>query len=67
LLDNVPGLAEYTNLPITICATISSRMATLRELEEFYSVEDVYNMIEIASIDIFNRNVVDEYVRRKER
>lgn len=33
-------------------------MATLHELSTIYSVEDVYDMLEIQAIDAHNRNVL---------
>jgi hypothetical protein len=62
----VPGLAEYTNVPAAVSAVISARLATLHECDTIYSVEDIYLMLEIVSVDTFNKNVVTEYVRRKE-
>jgi len=39
---------------------VSKRMATIKEIEEYYGMEDVLNMIEIATIDSFN-----EYLANK--
>jgi hypothetical protein len=34
---------------------ISLRLATLQELQMVYSLEDLYNLIEIARVDAYNR------------
>jgi hypothetical protein len=37
---------------------ISCKKASLRELDEWYSVEDVYDLLEIASVDAHNERVM---------
>ena len=34
---------------------VGRNIATLRELEEYYSIEDAYNMAEILSVDGYNK------------
>lgn len=34
---------------------ISSRLATLRELQTVYGVEDLYMLIEVISVDNYNQ------------
>lgn len=36
---------------------ISSRLATLSELDTLYSVEDLYVLLEVASVDAINREI----------
>ncbi len=43
-----------------IGAVISSGLATLHELDEVYSLEDAYDLLEVARIDIHNQNVMRE-------
>jgi hypothetical protein len=50
---------EYLNVPRTIATVVSSGKATLRECQEFYSVEDVYDLLEIISVDANNRRLID--------
>lgn len=38
---------------------MSSGKATLKECQEFYSVEDAYDMLEVISVDAHNRRVVE--------
>ena len=33
---------------------ISKRLATLKDLETYYSLEDVFNLIEIVQVDNYN-------------
>lgn len=44
-------------MPRTIAAVISSGKATLRELQSDYGLEDVYDLLEVVSIDAFNRQL----------
>lgn len=39
---------------------IAAGLATLHELQTVYSVEDVYDMLEVAVIDAHNRRVQTE-------
>ena len=39
---------------------ISRGLASLRELQIFYGTEDFYNLLEIAAVDVHNRNVAAE-------
>jgi hypothetical protein len=40
-------------------------MATLMELQTFYSVEDAYNMLEIAIVDAHNTRLLREAAERQ--
>lgn len=44
----------YPNVPMVIGAVISRRLATLHELQTVYSLEDAYNMLEVARVDEYN-------------
>lgn len=37
---------------------MAAKMATLRELSTFYSLEDVYLMLEILSVDVHNARLI---------
>jgi hypothetical protein len=65
--DDIPGLVEYANLPPTIGAVVSADKATLHECETVYSVEDVYLMLEVISVDSHNRRAAEEWARRNEK
>jgi hypothetical protein len=43
---------------------LSLRMATLQELRTVYSLEDVYDMIEVANVDSYNRRLLEEARRQ---
>ena len=47
--------AEYQNVPRTIGTLVSARLATLHELDTIYGIEDVYQMLEIVSVDSYNK------------
>jgi len=34
---------------------ISARLATLRELQEYYSLRDVYDLLEVRVVDTHNK------------
>ena len=56
--DAAGGLLEYLNVPRSIGAVISGKMATLHECDTVYSAQDVYNMIEIMRIDAHNAKII---------
>jgi hypothetical protein len=45
------------NVPRVIGAVISSRLATKVELDTVLGSEDVYDLLEIVSVDAHNKNV----------
>ena len=48
------------NVPRTIGAVITSKHATLHELNTVYGMEDLYDLLEIISIDAHNQRVMQE-------
>jgi hypothetical protein len=55
--DN-PKLLKYRNVPQSIGFVLSSKMATLVELQTVLGMEDVYDLIEVISIDNYNQRVL---------
>jgi hypothetical protein len=51
-------LAKYLNVPAPIGILVSKRLATLHELDTVYGVKDCYDMLEIATIDDYNAEVM---------
>jgi hypothetical protein len=51
-------LVEYRNVPQVIGAVLSRGLATLRDLDEHYSVEDCYDLLEVATVDAHNRRLL---------
>ena len=47
-------LVEYQAAPKTIATAISSRLATLNELDTVYGVQDLWTLLEIYAIDQHN-------------
>jgi len=41
-----------------IGAVVSSRLATLAELDSVYSVEDMYDLLEVLAVDAYNRALI---------
>jgi len=50
----ITGFLNYPNLPQTIGSVVSAKLATLGELQTIYSLEDVYNLMEVLSTDSAN-------------
>ncbi len=54
------GLIEYANIPPMVGMVVSSRHATLRELQTVYGVLDLYNLAELVAVDAHNARAVAE-------
>jgi hypothetical protein len=52
-------LLEYQNVSPVIGAVLSRGLASLRDLDEHYSVEDCYDLLEVATIDAHNRRLLN--------
>ncbi|WP_313687906.1 transcription elongation factor GreA [Pantoea sp.] len=48
------------NIPRTIACVLSSKMATLHELDTVYSVQDLWWLIEVVSVDNHNNSVTEQ-------
>lgn len=48
-------------MPSTIATVVSSKLATLYELDTVYGVEDLWRLLEINSIDNYNDMIVNRY------
>lgn len=46
---------RYRNISGSLGAVISSKLATLHELQTVYGVEDLYNLLEIVAVDNYNQ------------
>jgi len=60
-------LAEYANVPASIASALSmDRPAvTLRDLQTDYSVEDLYDLLEVYMVNKHNERVVMEMMKRQ--
>ncbi|WAT10153.1 transglycosylase [Rouxiella badensis] len=45
-------------MSVTIASVVSSKLATLYECQTVYSLEDVYDLLEIASVDSHNTQIL---------
>ncbi len=54
---------RYKNIEPILGLIISKKLATLKELEEYYSLEDVINLLEIVEIDCYNEYKQAESVK----
>lgn len=50
--------AEYRNIPPIIGTVISKRIATLHELDTVYGTRDLYDMLEVVTIDDYNKELL---------
>jgi hypothetical protein len=51
---------KYANIPRLIAILVSNRMATLRELDTLYGLEDAYDLIEILVVDSHNKAALNK-------
>ncbi|MGF6633524.1 hypothetical protein OKW30_001420 [Paraburkholderia sp. Clong3] len=49
---------DYANVPHSIGFALSSGLCTLIELQTVYGLEDMWDMIEVHSVNIHNQNKV---------
>lgn len=52
-------MIECVNVPITISTVVTSGYATLHELDTVYGLEDVYDILEIISVNAHNRHAMN--------
>ena len=50
----------YINVPQTIGTVISSRLATLTELDTVLGIEDLYDLLEVISVDAYKDYIANE-------
>lgn len=55
----VVGLVNYENVPATIATIVSSKLATLYELDTVYGTEDLWRLLEINTVDNYNQMVIN--------
>ncbi|MFM0507653.1 transcription elongation factor GreA [Paraburkholderia sp. RL17-373-BIF-A] len=48
------------NLPRSIGAVVSRRLATLHELQTVYGAEDLYNLLEVIAVDSHNERELNK-------
>ncbi|MGP2449021.1 transglycosylase [Pantoea stewartii subsp. indologenes] len=53
------GLAKYENVPSTIATVVSSKLATLIELDTVYGTEDLWRLLEINTVENYNQMVIN--------
>lgn len=53
------GLVKYENVPSTIATVVSSKLATLYELDTFYGTEDLWRLLEINTVENYNQMVIN--------
>lgn len=46
-------------MPQSVGVVVSSKLATLRELQSVYDLEDLYNFLEIIAVDLYNRRKIE--------
>ncbi|NBW08593.1 MAG: hypothetical protein EBR82_11270 [Caulobacteraceae bacterium] len=49
--------ARYVNVPGLIAVVVSSKLATLYELQTIYGLQDAYDLLEIIRVDGHNARV----------
>lgn len=51
---------EYENISRSVGLVVSTRLATLHELDTVLGIEDLYVLTEIAMIDAHNRRIASQ-------
>lgn len=49
------GLIDCSNITSVISTLVSRKYATLHELDTEYSVQDAYDILEIITVDAYNK------------
>ncbi|AER33595.1 transglycosylase SLT domain-containing protein [Pantoea ananatis PA13] len=57
--SGVVGLVKYENVPSTIATVVSSKLATLIELDTVYGTEDLWRLLEINTVENYNQMVIN--------
>ncbi|KMV67807.1 transglycosylase [Erwinia sp. V90_4] len=52
-------MVNYENIPRTIATIVSSKLATLHELDTVYGVEDLWRLLEVNTVDNYNQMVIN--------
>lgn len=58
--EDARGLIQYENVPRTIAAVVSGKLATLHELSTVYSVQDMWWLLEIYRVNNHNKSVMSK-------
>lgn len=53
-------MLEYKNVTNLIGSMLSQKLASMRDLDEWLSVEDCHNLLEISLIDSHNRRLMQK-------
>jgi hypothetical protein len=64
-VDEIRGLIDYVNVPRPIGILLSRGKATLHELDTVYGVEDMYDMLEVVTIDAYNERIANQHLNRQ--
>lgn len=53
-------LAEYKNVSRLIGSVLSQKLASMRDLDEWLSVEDCHDLLEVSLVDAHNRKLMQK-------
>lgn len=53
------GLVECANVPKSIAAIVASGKATLTELDTVYGIEDMWDLLEIITVESHNQRILN--------
>lgn len=56
-------MISCANVPRTIAMAINAKVATLHEMQTIYGLEDVYDMLEVVSVNNHNEHVMMKVVQ----
>lgn len=55
-----PKLITYLNVPQTIATAMTSRLASKIELDTVYGIEDLWEILEVHTVNSHNERVIQE-------
>ena len=55
-----PALIDTPNICRPMAIVLSSKLATLRELQTVYGLRDMYDLLEIATVDNYNAYIASK-------
>lgn len=58
------GSVDPLNVPRPIAAAVSSKLATLAELDTVYGSQDLWDLLEIHAVDVHNQRMAQKEAER---
>ena len=63
--EAIAGLISPENVTERIATVVRAKLATLAELDTVYSLRDLYDLLELAAVEAYNRRVAEKHYEEK--